>query len=149
MRFFTFKKVAPREQPFTSSISVQNRMAVSASNVISNPADSKITASDLNTGEILNGLIVIHLRAVSALKTNGWRNNGDFWKLPGNDIKETCYAKYYIDPIAGRYKFINCSTSGLPFQVKGYTDVQVICELEFDRRIDKCIQSLSHEYLNC
>jgi hypothetical protein len=124
-------------------------MTVSASNALPNPEDLKITASDLNIGDILNGLIAIHLRAVSALKVNGWRNKGDFWKLCGNDFKEVCYAKYYIDPIAGRYKFINCSKNGFPFQVKGYTDVQVICELEFDGRFDKCIQRLAHEYLNC
>ncbi|HEY3388232.1 MAG TPA: hypothetical protein VGK38_01585 [Prolixibacteraceae bacterium] len=147
MRIFTFKKVAPREQPFTPSKNVENRMSASASNAFSKPADSKTAETDHDPYDTLNGLIAVHFRAVAALKKNGWRNKGDLWVHPGNEIIEDCHAKYSMDLRAGCYKFINCSTNGHPFQVKGYTDVRVICELEFDGRMDECIQALALVYL--
>ncbi len=97
--------------------------------------------------EQLNSLPIIHDRAVSALKNHDWQQLGtEEWVRPGKEANEgrsAIFNKYSKD---GLYKFYNFSTNGHPFEVRGYTDVQVICVLEYSGNFTACIRDLSREY---
>lgn len=96
----------------------------------------------------LNRLEMVHNRAIVALKSNGWEQRGENWTRPGKDPKNGNSAKFNVDPKDGLYKFTNFSKNGLPFGDKGYTDVGVICLLEYRGDWDPCIKELVHEYLS-
>ena len=96
----------------------------------------------------LNRMEVVHNRAVSALKTNGWQQDKKGWTRPGKDPRKGVSAKFNIDPKDGLWKFTNFSENALPFAIRGYTDVGVICLLEFGDDITACIKKLASEYLS-
>lgn len=124
-----------------------NSVSTSTPIPTSAPLHNSLSVIRNSPGYLLNQLPAIHSRAVSALETNGWHDKGELWTRPGKELKEGCSAKYNIDPRDGLYKFTNFSTNGSPFKVKGYTDVQIICELEFAGQFDKCLKTLVREYL--
>ncbi len=97
--------------------------------------------------EELNRLPMIHSRAISALKYFGWQQQGENWTRPGKDPKDGISAKFNRDPKDGLYKFTNFSSNGEPFGDKGYTDVGVICLLEYKDDFKACISELKAEYL--
>jgi len=96
----------------------------------------------------LNRMQIVHSRAISALKSEGWQQSEDDWTRPGKDPKNGISAKFNIDPKDGLYKFTNFSDNGLPFAVKGYTDIGVICLLEYRDDWATCIKELAAEYLS-
>ena len=96
----------------------------------------------------LNSMPMVHSRAVSLLKLNGWQQDGDNWTRPGKDPKKGISAKFNINPKNGLWIFTNFSDNGLPFGDKGYTDVGVICLLEFREDWTACIKQLAAEYLS-
>jgi hypothetical protein len=97
--------------------------------------------------EDLNRLDAIHNRAKSALIQSGWVIDGEQCTKPGKDPKDGISAKYNSDPKDGFYKFTVFSNNALPFAVKGYSDVQIICLLEFSDDWKDCIEELTDEYL--
>jgi hypothetical protein len=97
--------------------------------------------------ELLNRRPIVHDRAVSALVNSGWQQSKDGWTRPGKEPRNGISAKYNIDPKDGLYKFTCFSSNGKPFADKGYTDVGVICILEFNDNWQYCIRELSTEYL--
>jgi len=97
--------------------------------------------------EELNRLPMVHHRAEAALKSNGWQQDGDSWTRPGKNPRNGHSAKFNIDPKDGLWKFTNWSDNGLPFACKGYTDVGVICLLEYKDDWITCIRELAVEYL--
>ena len=98
--------------------------------------------------EELNRLPTIHAKAVSSLLNHGWQQLGDDWVRPGKDSKKGISAKFNQDTKDGLYKFTNFSANGQPFEIKGYTDVQVICEIEYSGDFNTCIKELAKEYLS-
>lgn len=96
------------------------------------------------TGE-LNRIPMVHIRAISALKSDGWQQQGDHWSRPGEDLKNGFGAIFSFDPKDGLWKLTD---NGLPLGDKGYTDVGVICLLEFRDDWTSCIRELSAEYLS-
>ena len=97
--------------------------------------------------ELLNRIPIVHDRAVSALVNSGWQQSREGWTRPGKEPKNGTSAIYNRDPKDGFYKFTNYSSNGQPFADKGYTDVGVICILEFNDNWQDCIRELSTEYL--
>lgn len=95
----------------------------------------------------LNHLPAIHERAVNALRVNGWSRTGDRWTRPGKPAKNGTSAIFNLYHPEGCHFFTNFSTNGAPFEVKGYTDTGVICELEFGGDFEECIHTLAREYL--
>jgi len=96
----------------------------------------------------LNSMPIVHSRAVSSLKLNGWQQDGDNWTRPGKDPKKGISAKFNINPKNDFWIFTNFSANGLPFGDKGYSDVGVICLLEFKDDWTACIKELASEYLS-
>lgn len=96
----------------------------------------------------LNRLEMVHNRAIVALKSNGWQQRGENWIRPGKDPKSGTSAKFNVDPNDGLNKFTCFSDNGSPFENKGYTDVGVICLLEYRNDWARCIKELAHEYLS-
>lgn len=111
------------------------------------PAPAKIPEIHKKPSEELNRLPSIHDRAVSALKNNGWQQEGEHWTRPGKDPKAGSSAKYNMDPKDGLFKFTNFSDNGHPFTNKGYTDVGIICLLEYRDDWTPCIKNLLAQYL--
>jgi hypothetical protein len=97
--------------------------------------------------ELLNRMPMVHDRAVSALVKIGWQQSKDGWTRPGKEPKNGISAKFNIDPKDGLYKFTCFSSNGQPFADKGYTDIGVICLLEYNDNWQDCIRELSAEYL--
>jgi hypothetical protein len=96
----------------------------------------------------LNRMPQIHSRAISALKSNGWQQSGEEWTRPGKDPKNGISAKFNNDPKDGLWKFTCFSSNAFPFAAKGYTDVGIICLLEFRDDWKTCIGELATEYLS-
>jgi len=102
---------------------------------------------DIRPTDLLNKLSQIHARAVTALRSNGWQLNAERWTRPGRTLQEGSSAIFNYYDKEGLYIFTNFSTNGTPFEVKGYSDVGVICQLEFAGNFDACIKTLAREYL--
>lgn len=117
-------------------------------NIQSPPILAKIPDIHQRPSEELNRLPMIHAKAVSSLLKHGWQQFGDDWVRPGKDPRKGISAKFNQDPKDGLYKFTNFSAKGQPFEVKVYTDVQVICELEYTGDFNACIRELAKEYLS-
>lgn len=111
------------------------------------PAPAKIPEIHSKPSAELNKLSSIHSRAVTALKNNGWQQDGEHWTRPGKDLKAGNSAIFNIDPKDGLFKFTNFSDNGHPFINKGYTDVGIICLLEYSDDWTPCIKELTAEYL--
>ena len=98
--------------------------------------------------DALNRLPVIHNKAVTALLNHGWKQiKEDGWVRPGKEPKDSISAIFNQDPKDGLFKFTNFSANGQPFEIKGYTDVQVICMIEYSGDFNDCIRVLAKEYL--
>lgn len=97
--------------------------------------------------EILNGKIEIYERAVSALLFSGWKQKDEYWYRPGRQLNEHHAAIMNKDPKSGLFIFTNYSTQAFPFLCKGYSLVQIICELNFGGDWSACIKELSEQYL--
>ena len=97
--------------------------------------------------EELNKLPSVHDRAVRALKNNDWQQDGEHWTRPKKDPKAGNSAIYNVDPKDGLYKFTNFSDNGHPFKIGGYTDVQIVCLLEYGDLWTPCIKELTAKYL--
>lgn len=98
--------------------------------------------------DLLNRLPIIHNKAVASLLSHGWRQiKEEEWVRPGKEPKDGNSAIFNHDPKDGLYKFTNFSANGQPFEVKGYTDVQMICVLEYSGDFNTCISELAKEYL--
>jgi len=111
------------------------------------PTPAKIPEIHKKPSDELNRLPSVHDRAISALKNNGWQQDGEHWTRPGKDLKAGNSAKYNMDPKDGLFKFTNFSDNGHPFTNKGYTDVGIICLLEYRDDWTPCIKELTAEYL--
>ena len=112
------------------------------------PTLAKIPEMHQRPSELLNRLPIIHNKAVSSLLNHGWQQiREEEWVRPGKDPEEGISAIFNQDRKDGLYKFTNFSTNGQPFEIKGYTDVQVICILEYSGDFNSCISDLSKEYL--
>ena len=98
----------------------------------------------------LNRLPMVHQRAVRALLNAGWRQdprNEDLWVRPGKELKDGISAIYNLSLTEGIW-FLTCFTSnGGALKRKGYTDCQLICELEYNSDWHQCITDLAYEYL--
>lgn len=97
--------------------------------------------------EDLNRLDAIHNRAKTALIQAGWTIEGEQCTRPGKCHLKGISALYNIDPKDGFYKLTIFSNNAQPFAAKAYTDVQIICLLEFLDNWKDCIKQLTAEYL--
>jgi len=97
----------------------------------------------------LNLLTAVENRAKEALTNDGWvfSPDGETCTRPGKDPKDGTSGKFNRDPKDGIMKFTNFSSSVLNLTAKGYTSVQLICELEFKGDWNVCIKELANEYL--
>lgn len=99
----------------------------------------------------LNQLAQVHDRAEHAIIDAGWRQdprNNELWVRPGKELKDGISAKYNLSLTEGIWFFTCFSSNGGKLKRKGYTDVQLICELEYDGDWQRCITDLAREYLN-
>lgn len=98
--------------------------------------------------DLLNRLPIIHNKAVASLLNQGWQQiKEEEWVRPGKEPKDGNSAIFNQDPKDGLFKFTNFSANGQPFEIKGYTDVQVICVLEYSGDFNTCVSELAKEYL--
>ncbi len=97
--------------------------------------------------EQLNRLDAIHSRAKMALIRLCWTIEGEQCTRPGKAPKDGISAKWNTDPKDGFFKFTVFSNNAQPFAAKAYTDVQIICLLEFADNWNACIKQLAAEYL--
>ena len=109
------------------------------------PRFSTPTTYGLRPSDHLNQLSEIQSRATAALKSHGWKENGIYWTRPGK-VSGTS-AIYNIDPRDNLFKFTVFTNNASPFRVKGYTCVQIICELQFGGNFIECITTLAKQYL--
>jgi len=107
------------------------------------PIESKL----LRPSDQLNRLPVVHQRAVSGLLSIGWHQDGEQWTRPGKEPQNGISALFNKDESDGLFKFTNYSSNASLFEVKGYTDVQVICVVEYAGDFTTCISKLAKEYL--
>jgi hypothetical protein len=94
----------------------------------------------------LNRLPQVHERALRALINAGWKQDPrhpDLWVRPGKELKEGISAKYNLSPSEGIWFFTCFSSNGGALKRKGYTDVQLICELEYGGDWQQCIKQLT------
>jgi len=108
--------------------------------------------NDDKPSDRLNKMPQIHDLAVSALERSGWKPKGDLkgelWIRPGKELREGHSAKYNIWGQAGIWFFTCFSNNAFPFKEnKGYTDVQIICLLNFSDDWTACISELASRYL--
>jgi hypothetical protein len=103
-----------------------------------------------NPGDRLNRTPAVHELAVSVLKNHGWKpkdDKSDLWVRAGKKIREGHSARYSFYPHEGIHFLYNFSSNAQPFlQNKAYTDVQVICEMDYAGDFKKCISELSRRY---
>ncbi len=86
-------------------------------------------------------------RSVDLLKRAGGQTlDNVHWTRPGKELSSGPSAKFNEDPKDGIKKFTVFSSNWIPFEVKGYTSVQIICLLEFDNNWNRCISALTKEY---
>lgn len=114
---------------------------------IDEPPLATIPDSFLRPSEQLNRLPAIDQRARSALINHGCTVNGEKVTRPGKDPKAGISAIMNVDQKDGLLKFTNFSSNFKPFDVKGYTSVQVICQLEYNGDWDTCIKELAGQHL--
>ncbi len=125
--------------------------ATSSTNATSVPVFTKPdSTNEPRPSDLLNRMPQVHERAVAALKADGWQQNSneDLWTRPGKDLKEGCSAIYNLHDTEGIWFFTNFSTNSPHFGRRGYTDVQILCQLEFYGNWQKCISDLANQYLN-
>ena len=141
------------DAPRNSSIVIRNSSDSALDNSsltthnLKSPSFVSRSTFDIKPTDLLNKLSPVHARAVSALRSNGWQLNAERWTRPGRTLQEGSSAIFNYYDKEGLYIFTNFSTNGTPFEVKGYSDVGVICALEFAGNFDECIRTLAREYL--
>lgn len=97
--------------------------------------------------EALNKLQDVFQRAIYSLKQAGGQTLDNIhWTRPGKELSAGPSAKFNEDPKDGIKKFTVFSSNWMPFEVKGYTSVQIICLLEFSDDWNRCIRTLLKEY---
>jgi hypothetical protein len=129
-----------------SSASPLNNSSLITQNLKS-PSSVVRSTLEIRPSDLLNQLSAVHARAVAALRSGGWSLNGERWTRPGRTLKDGSSAIFNYFDKENLYIFTNFSTNGTPFEVKGYSDVGVICTLEFGGNFDNCIHTLAREYL--
>jgi hypothetical protein len=112
--------------------------------------DPHISNSEARPSDELNRHVLVHARAEQALYHEGWQwdpRNPDLLTRPGKNLKEGCSAKYNINPADGLWYLTCFSSNGGKIKRKGYTDVQLICELEYNGNWQQTITELAQQYL--
>jgi hypothetical protein len=135
----------PMWSPSSSPSSPSAPSYVSTSTSV--PSFGKPTyTSDERPSDLLNRMSQVHERALSDLRTDGWYQKGDMWRRSGkNGGSFSAIFNFYEKE--GLYIFTNFSSNSPHFGRRGYSDVQVICELEFGGNFLKCIAELAQQYL--
>jgi len=97
----------------------------------------------------LNRMPEIHAMAVRATERIGWQQTSqDLWTRNGKDPKDGCSAKWNIYDKEGIFIMTVFTSNGFPFKAhKGYTDVQIICLLEYNDDWTACITDLASRFL--
>ena len=96
--------------------------------------------------DLLNRLPQVHDRAVRDIQTDGWiQVNEVLWRRPGKE--GGCSAIWNFWDHEGIFFFTNFSSNAPVFGRRGYTDVQIICMLEFNNDWNSCITGLAQQYL--
>ncbi len=105
--------------------------------------------SDPKPSELLNRIPAVHALAEDALRRHGWKQKGELWTRAGKELREGSSAKYNLYPAEGIHIMTNFSSNARPFlKNKGYSDVQIISELDYNGDFKQCIGDLAHKYLN-
>jgi hypothetical protein len=107
-----------------------------------------VSTSD-QPSNLLNRMDSIHCLAVDALIRHGWQKKTPIlWTRPGKPVKEGHSATYSLYGPDGIYFLTNFSSNAPHFSLdKSYTDVGIICELDYNGDFKKCIAELAGRYL--
>lgn len=118
-----------------------------ARSCVSTPTGRNAETTD-KPSDKLNKLPEIHNLAVSALERAGWRQKSEeLWTRPGKEVREGHSAKYNIRDQEGIWCFTCFSDNAHPFKLRGYSDVQIICLLDYNDDWTACITDLALKYL--
>lgn len=115
------------------------------------PAPPSASTGD-KPSDKLNRLPEIHNLAVSALERNGWQLQGDLkselWTRPNKEVKKGCSAIYNVWDKEGIWIMTVFSSNAFPFKAhKGYTDVQILCLLNYNDDWTTAIADLASRFL--
>jgi hypothetical protein len=149
-------KLIPATTPdrFLKPVRCDNNPAASFLAAISEKRYKKSAVSpacptDDPVSDQLNKIPAVHQMAVDALKREGWQQKTDLlWTRPGKPVKDGHSATYNIYGPDGIYFLTNFSTEAPNFtRNKPYTDVGIICELDYNGDFKQCISALAQRFL--
>lgn len=131
-----------------------NRVSTPAHGYVSTatpvPAFTTPTRTDEpRPSDLLNRLPEIHDLAVSAMERSGWKQKSkELWTRPDKDVKEGCSAIWNVWEQEGLWILTVFSSNAQPFKAhKGYSDVQILCLLNYSDDWMACITDLASRYL--
>jgi hypothetical protein len=126
------------------------RSRVSAWNGDARNGDARSRVS--TTTDQLNHLPAVHNLAMDALRRHGWKqksHDSKLWVRAGKDIRKGHSAAFDLYPAEGIHILYNFSSNAQPFaKDKGYSDCQVICELDYGGDFARCISDLSKQFFS-
>ena len=136
-------------------ISTSPHQHINASSRNLPPAPSSCNSSSIRSiryeekpSSRLNKMSEIHAMAVSALERTGWKFNGDLITRPGKELREGCSAIYNLYEKEGVWILTCFSSNAQPFKShRGYSDVQILCLLDYNDDWTACISDLASQYL--